>query len=219
MSMRVLFAVGLIGTIIVLIGVLTQSSRTMTTSSTPAPTMDGVALPIAALQESERVLLVVQSYWREEKAARQYQIEGGPFLRVGIKQLNPSSLSAEKSAPIVSGRISREEAVGLDAYLLYLRRGFSGSHGSDHVVVGYYRDGTKIGEERFTDATGILRFIRWQNGGVSRPSDISINNFPDEVFREIITPRVIEERLKAPNKTPEPTPGAVTPRATEGASR
>jgi len=216
MSMRTIIAVGFSATIIVLVSVFTRSSRTMVSNSHYQPSKDGVVLSVQALQASERILMVVQTAWREEKSARLYQFEGGESVRIGVKQLNPSSLSADKSAPMLTGRLSRDEVFGLDAYLLFLRRGFpGGGHAIDCVVVGYYRDGAKIGEERFQDATGICHFIRWQNGGVSRTEEESIGDFPSEVLREIIPPRVIEDRLKEPNKAPEPTTMAVTPPAAQ----
>jgi hypothetical protein len=112
-------------------------------------------------------------------------------------------------------KMSRAEEIGLDSYLLFLRRDFEGACTTeDEIVVGYYRDGKKVGEERFRDATcGVQDFSLMGNRVIARDERCP-PGFPIEIYREIVPPWLIEQRVrKSPNKALEPTPGSVTLRA------
>jgi hypothetical protein len=126
----------------------------------------------------------------------------------GVRQREPDSAGA------VAGQLSEEEALGLEAYLHFLRRGYeSRSTTIDYVTVGYYRKGAKIGEEQFRDGSGLVSGIHQEHGRVIVPMDQAPRDFSPELFQAIVPPWLIAQRLEMPNKALEPTPTSVTDRA------
>ncbi len=161
----------------------------------------GEVLSIQRLQDNEKVVLVSTVSRRIDGADRVFQIQGGQPARISVQgHLQAGGESSPSIAP-VSGILNREESVGLDAYLPFTRHypglGLPVSHRPDELLVGYYRDGRKIGEEKFTPISDIFPKPRLEQGKLLPPEDTStVGTFPPEVFREIITPEFVEYRLR-----------------------
>ena len=195
--MRALFSFSFAAIVAWLFWVLTPTAVVAVNQRRYQPTTEGETFSITKLGPSEQVAIVFRSSGCFHYTERLYQINGGTPPRFGIKELKLSDAGREPSGDVVIGALTDQEMLGLEAYLMFLRHGFAAASTTrDNIVVGYYRAGRKVGEERFRDTTGLASQIYWSEGKIQRPQEVVIADFPEEVFREIIPPTVIEQRLK-----------------------
>jgi hypothetical protein len=158
-------------------------------------------LSFVKLKPEEMVVIVYRSVGCFHTINRVYQIEGGTPARFSIVERKTYQrgwrLDDGKNRIIGVGKLREVEAFGLDAYLLFLRQGFKGDcTTTNDVVVGYYRGGKKMGEERFQDATCSLSSFHWENGRVvASEEEDRPKNFSGDIFKAIVPPRLVEERI------------------------
>ncbi|HEX2854629.1 MAG TPA: hypothetical protein VHO24_15465 [Opitutaceae bacterium] len=208
---RTLFSTAFIAVLALLTWVFAKSSSPGATVGTPRPVATGEKLWIVNLRPSERVAIVFRSTGCEHEIERLYQIQGGETLRFAAKDLKPDPAAGASADEPLLGKLNEAEAAGLDSYLVFLRHGFPGGCTSiDSVVVGYYRDGKKIGEERFQDGSCLLSGFRWEKGKVVAPEQDFGSRFPRETYRSIVPPRLIEERLLKASPASGIQPGTAT---------
>jgi hypothetical protein len=204
--MRIVFSLAFIAVLSFLIWVLGGSLRNSERPGSFIAVKEGDSLSVARLSETERIVIAARPY-SHQNVGHLYQIDGGSIRRFGSKDL-----FSKEVAPSIAGKLTEAECVGLDAFLMFLRHvAVFRSIGGDDIVVGYYRSGRKIGEERFREHLDYLSNCvdEARRFGPERfvgcPED-----FPIEVFREIVVPFDIERRIKEPNQSSEPTPTAGT---------
>jgi hypothetical protein len=167
-------------------------------------------LSFANLKPNEKIVIVYRSQGCFHHVETMYQAESGKKFRLGIVE-NPTARKTGRSADgdreaVGTTELTSDDRFGLDCYLLFLRRGFKGGcTTTDQLVVGYYRDGLKIGEERFVDSTCAIRGEILPDGRIVQ-KDTYGGDFPKEVFQAIVPPWMIVTRMKKEaNQTPEPT--------------
>jgi len=210
--MRVSLLLPLLAVLVVLIWLFGLRPLAGTNLSAPpvaASQPPGEVLSFGRLQENEKVVLVTTASRRVDGADRVFRIEGGPSVRIAIRNLAPPAPGPTPLPAPVAGTLSREECAGLDAYLLFNRHhprlGRPVSHRPDGLVVGYYRDGRKIGEERFTPVSDLFPKLRLEQGRIVFPAESpTVGDFPPEVFREIVTPEFVEYRLREAGRAAPP---------------
>jgi len=184
--------------------VVRASNIPLRTEHVPLATQRGETLSIARLRTNERVAIVYRSVGCFHHTERLYQINGGDRRQFGAAELRLAQTEPAdnlvKNHLLGTVNLTKDEELGLDSYLHFLRRGYEGGcTTTDAILVGYYRDGKKIGEERFIDATGAMSQFHIEKGKVSMSDLNPFPNFPAEVFKEIVPPWLIETRSKKPN--------------------
>jgi hypothetical protein len=196
----------------------------------PHATTEGVQLSIATLVPEEEV--VVQRLFSHRKTvAREYRIATSGT----VKQATVFSLSAthdgdrwelQPEKVMAIHRLTSAEAEGLDETMAYFRKHREEDSSAErHYRLSYFRSGRKIGEEFFIGFSlpSDLTYL-WQQGSRNDPAyRHDYLKLADQygVTHEQIDKMVAFEMLEGerPNKAPEPTPGSVTPRATERVSK
>ena len=171
-------------------------------------------LSFVDLQPGESAMIVIRSIGPDQDASlnRLYQIQGGKPVTMQIVE-NPVGTwarPAEKFPPAEIGimDLSERELFGLECYALYLRHGFEEkAENRFDVAIGYYRDGERVGEEKYRSAgTRLLAGIIYAEGdylnGVTRLPD----EFPAEILASITPPWVIEQRMLAERR---PSPDSI----------
>jgi hypothetical protein len=166
----------------------------------------GETLPIATLKGNELVVVAYRSVGCFHYRERLYQVAGGNARQFLAAKLWQGQVEEGEVVPgervIGTKKLSRDEEIGLDSYLLFLRRDYDGACTTeDEIVVGYYRDGRKIGEERFQDATCAMMFFSLERDRVVAQEDRCPPGFPKEVYLEIVPPWFIEKRLEKRSRT------------------
>jgi hypothetical protein len=162
------------------------------------------SLSIAKLQANESVVLVFRSAGCFHYVARFYEIRGGTSPTFGVVEhdtwrgRDEPRRGVDKTLGV--GPLLKEEGVGLDAYLLFLRHGAPGGCTTRDVIdLGYYRDGKLIGEEKLVDGSCAVRGFELKDGRIVRSADAELErtptDFPKAVFSEITPPWLIEERI------------------------
>lgn len=198
---RTLITTAFVGMLALLIWVIAHATTPAMSGADIRPAAEGEKLSIARLGPTESVAIVYRSTGCFHQSERLYQIAADP-LRFSTKVINPRPDTENAEDPLPPGKLSDAEAAGLDSYLHFLRYKLSGGcTTTDVIVVGYYRDGKKVGEERFVDRTCQLSGFRRENGKVVARLEDCGRDFPLEVFRSIVPPWLIEERLAKSNPT------------------
>ncbi len=205
--MRPTYLIAFCGLLVLLLGILVAPIRELEVPGSFRSTKEGQSLSIQELSDDEMVVIVYRSYGWKGTSDSLYQISGGPIAQFMAKSSSPDE--EEKTAvAVMHDSLTDTERVGLDSYLLYLRHGPLGSvHRQADIIVGYYRDGIKLGEERFRDDSGVLYEITIKDGVLHGPEDDwrRPESFPPSVYREIIHPAAIERKLKEANQPVEAT--------------
>ena len=195
--LRPVFVVGLTAALLFVVWLMARSTPTLTDPRRFEPRREGRILSVQELKPNEKVVIVIHRPGRDAEPSTLYQIEGAP-LRMSVRSLGSldSTTAAETPlGPTVLGKLSAEEVSGLDAFLFVLRRGdHAAADGTEHIIAGYYRDGVKIGEERFRASKWTFSHVSRKNGRLVRGDRDYTGN--DPVFREAVPPNLIEERLK-----------------------
>jgi hypothetical protein len=193
-----LFTLAFGGVLALLFGLYVESTASEVADEIRSTAAEGETLSFAKLVPGERIAIAYRSAGCFHDRERLYQVDGGP-LRFAAAPLRTDESSAGRRAdPELFARLRDEEARGLDAWLMFLRQRIGGGCTTqDYFVVGYYRNGEKIGEERFHDGTCILSGFHWEKGRVVVPAGDRPVDFLPEWFRLIVPPRVIEQRLEA----------------------
>lgn len=205
--MRPLYTLAFAGVLLFIVWVYGVAMTGMEHPTRYEPRHAGRTLSVQTLAPGEKIVIVVHEMWGEPGVDRQYQIEGGQPRRIAVRpvDLTQPPAAARAHEPLI-GNLHDEEAFGLDAWLLFLRHHgghMVGTHGNSEIVAGYYRAGAKIGEERFRISHTLFSDVRWEKGKiVRRPDSPGVHDFPAEVFRQIVPPTAIEQRLREPPQTP-----------------
>ncbi len=176
-------------------------------------TTSAETLSFANLKPNEKIVIVYRSQGCFHHVETLYQAEiEKKKAYLGIVE-NPTAPKRGKATDgdqeaVGSVELTSDDIFGLDCYLLFLRRGFEGGcTTTDHLVVGYYRNGLKIGEERFVDGTCAVRGEILPDGRIVQNDNYG-GDFPKEVFQAIVPPWMIARRMKEEaNKRLEPTSG------------
>jgi hypothetical protein len=93
-------------------------------------------------------------------------------------------------------KLSADDIFGLEAYVVYLRLGPPiQSETKDEVLIGYYRDGRKIGEEKFEDKSGLLSGEILEDGRIVQFA-AAPEGVPANLFSEIVAPWMLAHRLQ-----------------------
>lgn len=211
--MRPLYTLAFAGVLLFIVWLFRLATPGTEQAARYQPQHAGRTLAVQTLAPGEKILIVIHRIWGEPGVDRQYQVEGGSPLRLAVRpvDLTQPPAAARAHAPLV-GNLNAEESFGLDAWLLFLRRhgNLTGTHENDEIVVGYYRAGAKIGEERFRLSRGFFSGIQWEKGKIIRPPNddrySTRGDFPAEVLRQLVPPTAIEQRLKAHHPPPEAAP-------------
>ena len=196
----------------------------------PRATSSGEHLRLSRLAPSEQV--VIEKYFSHGRDLRLrvylLGIDGEPnrfdaFDASG--EWKGGLLYATPQKLLASRKLSERELMGLETMLAYFRAvREEDSSATRGTRISYLRAGSKIGEEFFVGFSlpDQLAYYDRQGyrGDPAYDSDYTRLAEGHGISRagldSMVTPEMLE---KAPNKAPEPTPGAVTPRATEGALR
>lgn len=207
--MRPIYLTAFCGLLVVLLGIVMVSSGKLEVPGSFRSTKEGQALSVRELSDEEMVVIVYRRYRWEETGESLYQISGGPIAQFMAKSSTPGE-DGQVVDSVVHDRLTEAERVGIDSYLLFLRHAPHGSiHREDDVVVGYYRGGVKIGEERFRDGSRVLYDITIEDGVLHGPEEDwgRPESFPPSVYHEIIHPVAIERKLKEANQPVGTTAG------------
>jgi hypothetical protein len=190
----------------------------------PHATTEGGQLSIATLVPEEEIV-VQRLFSHRNTVAREYRIAtSGTDKQVTVFSLSAThdgdrwQLQPEKLLAI--HRLTNAEAEGLDETIAYFRKHREEDSSAErHYRLSYFRSGRKIGEEFFIGFSlpSELTYL-WQQGYKNDPAyKHDYLKLADQygVTREQIDKMVAFEMLEGerPNKAPEPTPTAVTPRA------
>jgi len=184
-----------------------------------APLSGGETLSFRSLKPNEGIVMYYRANWDRGGFDLVLQTEVGDPSRLKVIA-NPSE---KKSGLMDLGHredfgtttLSPEDRLGLDCYLIFLRRKFPSKGGvsADYTTVQYFRDGTKIGEEQFVDQTFALGQKELPNGLIVQGEDRFEYDFPHELFVAIVTPLMIQRRISLANQPPLQTPVSGTPAA------
>lgn len=179
-----------------------------TTLRAADPLAWGQTLSIEHLAANERVLIAYSAVTPMQGGhlERLYQIDGGDKVRFTISDLRgpPTPQGwfgyGKQKTLLAGAKLRSSQAFGLDCFLLFLRRryGQTGTDFESRTIVGYYRDGKEIGEERFHDGEGEFAGMTLKNGeAVVDTTDLCPKEFPREVYKAIIAPYALERSLLA----------------------
>ena len=173
---------------IVLIGILAFSAR-----------VSAEILSFVDLKSNESIIVFIKSDGIQQPTQTMYQVYGGKKPMVNIVE-NPTKkvegLSQEGMRQTLGDeRLSADDLFGLDAYLVFLRLGPPvRSEKTDEVLVGYYRDGGKIGEERFEDKSALLSGEIREDGRIVQFAEAPAG-VPPALFAEIVAPWMLTHRM------------------------
>jgi len=196
----------------------------------PRATSSGEHLRLSRLAPSE--LVVIEKYFShgQDSRVRMYVLgaerepsrfdafEASGEWKGGLLYATPQKL-------IASRKLSVRELSGLEATLAFYRTvREEDSSATVRIRFSYLRDGRRVGEEFFVGfwLTDQLSYLNRQENRSDPVYDAEFVRRAEGygVTRAELDRMVTLEMLeKEPNKAPEPTPGAVTPRATEGVSK
>lgn len=183
-----------------------------------APISAGETLSFRSLKPNEWIVMYYRAEWDRGGIELVLQTEVGDRSRLKVIA-NPSSgkiglMDLGHREDLGTTTLSTGDLFGLDCYLIFLRRKFSGGcTGREYTTVQYFRGGTKIGEEQFVDQTCALGRKLLPDGQIAQGDDKFEYDFPHELFVAIVTPLMIQRRIVSANHSPDPTASAVTPAA------
>ncbi len=169
------------------LGLPTRFANVSTAEPPVASESPGEVLSIQHLPPDEMAVLASSVSRRGDGADRMFQLQGGQPARLSVQGRPRAGRESSPPSGPVTGIPSREESVGLDAYLLFHRHhpGLERpvSHRPDELAVGTCRDGRRIGEEKFTPSSAHFPKPRLEQGKLLPPEETSTaGNFPTGVF-------------------------------------
>lgn len=161
---------------------------------------DAETLSVAKLGVKESIVIVRTATADGDRIGRVYLIEAkGPPTLAAYDQptwVRGQEKQADARRTIGATYLSPDDVFGLDAWLLFLRRRISGDCPKvEEIVIGYYRDDKKIGEERFRDASCAMLAFSWFDGKVAVDDTKARGDFPVDLFNAIVPPHVLEQRI------------------------
>ena len=180
-----------------------------------APVFAGEILSFRSLKPNEWIVMYYRAEWDRGGVELALQTEFGDQTRMKVianpseKKIGLMDLGHREDLGMTT--LSTEDLLGLDCYLIFLRRKFpSRSRSAEYTTVQYFRDGTKIGEEQFVDQTMALGQNELPDGRIVQGEDKFEYDFPHELFVAIVTPLMIQRKMMLA-KPPLPTPASFTP--------
>ena len=161
------------------------------------------SISVGKLEPNETIAIVLRTSGGVHEYERLYLIKktdefSFTAIERPFRRLN-APIDRKSERTLGTTTLSADDVFGLDAYLIFLRQRLPASCNTvNDVAVVHYRDGRKIAEETFREATCLTESFRYADGEVIIPEHDSLHGFPLVLFQAIVLPRLLEEKMDQP---------------------